>query len=128
MMNQNQLVQDEMRKLIKRSCESDQFLNPHYYSFQKSLLKFFFNCAAVTIDPSEGQLSLYRGDILDQSPGKMYDLNEASTIKISFENLEETLKGCLESSERATRFYRSMLFHYNNVGDVTSDSEITAYA
>jgi hypothetical protein len=126
MATQAQLVHDEMRKLIRRSCSSDFLLNPHYYSFQKSLLKFFFSCAAVTIDFEEQVISLYRGNLLDTSPGKMYDLQEASTIRISYQNLEETLKGCLDTSEKATRFYRTLLFHYNNVADVVSDDALTA--
>lgn len=126
MANQTQLVHDEMRKLIRKSCESDQLLNPHYYSFQKSLLKFYFNCAAVTIDTEDQIIALYRGNLLDSSPGKMYDLNEASTIRISYKSLEETLKGCLDTSDKAVRYYKSLLFHYNNVADIVSDEAMTA--
>ncbi|MCT8340798.1 hypothetical protein MG296_12085 [Flavobacteriaceae bacterium TK19130] len=126
MKNQETLVHDEMRKLIKKSCAADQLLNPHYYSFQKSLLKFFFNAAAITIDYDEKEIALYKGQDAQGEDSKLFDLSETSTIKISYDNLEETLKGCLEKGHKPIHFYKSQLFHYNRVADVITEEPISA--
>tara|TARA_R100001369_G_scaffold77006_2_gene106266 strand:+ start:4479 stop:4859 length:381 start_codon:yes stop_codon:yes gene_type:complete len=126
MKNQVQIIHEEMRKLIKKSCASDPLLNPEFYSFQKSLLKFFFNAASVTINRDKHTITLYGGAIVDHSPRTLYNINQLSTTTISYSNLEETLKGCLEKGEKASRFYKSQLFHYNNVAQVVAEDAISA--
>ena len=126
MKNQDQVIHEEMRKLIKKSCVVDSQLNPKFYSFQKSLLKFFFNAASVIIDRNKKIITLYGGAIVDHSPRSLYTINQLTTTNISYTNLEETLKGCLEKGEKASRFYKSQLFHYNNVAQVVADDAISA--
>jgi len=115
MKNQDQVVQEEMRKLIKRSCKTNQNYYSKNYNFQKVLLKFFFNSADVTIDYDRQLISLWTGVKTDAHPGKLYDINEATPINIAYSNLEETLKGCLEKEVKQINFYTSLLFHYNQV-------------
>tara|TARA_R100000306_G_scaffold12125_3_gene14045 strand:- start:7781 stop:8161 length:381 start_codon:yes stop_codon:yes gene_type:complete len=126
MKNQDQIIHEEMRKLIKKSCAVSTKLNPEFYSFQKSLLKFFFNTASVVIDRDNQTITLYGGAIIDHSPRTLYDINQLSATTISYSNLEETLKGCLENGEKASRFYKSQLFHYNNVAQVVTEDAISA--
>ncbi|PVW16234.1 hypothetical protein [Marixanthomonas spongiae] len=126
MKNKGQIILEEMRKLIKKSCDADMMLNPHYYSFQKSLLKFFFNAASVSIDRSKKTITLYGGAIVDHSPRTLYNINQLNATTISYTNLEETLKGCLEKTDKAKRFYKSQLFHYNNVAQVDTEDAISA--
>ena len=126
MKNQEQIVQEEMRKLIKKSCADDNVLNTEYYSFQKSLLKFFFNATSVVIDKKNRDIILYGGAIVDNSPRSKYNISQLSDRTISYNNLEETLKGCLEKGVKASRFYQSQLFHYNNVAQVDTDDAMSA--
>jgi len=126
MKNQEQIVQEEMRKLIKKSCAENSLLNREYYGFQKSLLKFFFNAASVIIDSKHNHIILYGGAIVDNSPRSKYNISQLSDTTISYSNLEETLKGCLEKGEKASRFYQSQLFHYNNVAQVVAEDAISA--
>ncbi|WP_339700484.1 hypothetical protein [uncultured Marixanthomonas sp.] len=126
MKNQDQIIHEEMRKLIKKSCVVDSQLNPEFYSFQKSLLKFFFNAASVLIDRDNKIITLYGGAIVDHSPRSFYTINQLTTTNISYSNLEETLKGCLEKGDKEARFYKSQLFHYNNVKQVIADDAISA--
>ena len=121
MKNQNQLVQEEMRKLISKSCRFTENLSRDYYGFQKALLKFYFNAMDVTIDFENEVILLWNSKPKTEKALNLYDINEAVAAKVSYSDLEETLKGCLEDGESQTRFYKTMLFHYNNV-----DSEANA--
>ena len=120
MKNQEQVIQEEMRKLIKKSCQFSENVNRDYYSFQKSLLKFYFNAIDVTIDFEDEIILLWNSKPRTPADFKLYDINEAVATKVSYSNLEETLKGCLESGTKQTRFYKTMLFHYNRVDENAS--------
>ena len=120
MENKDQIIQDEMRTLISKSCVFTENLNRDYYSFQKSLLKFYFGAIDATIDFDEETILLWNSKPRNARDFRLYDINEAVATKISYSSLEETLKGCLESGPKQERFYRTMLFHYNSVeNDVT---------
>lgn len=126
MKDQEQIVREEMRKLIKKSCAEEASLNFNYNSFQKSLLKFFFNATSVVIDRKHKNITLYGGAIVDNSPRSKYNISQLADTTISYNNLEETLKGCLEKGSKASRFYQSQLFHYNNVARAVTDDAISA--
>jgi len=115
MKNQNQLVQEEMRKLVTKSCRFTENLSQDYYGFQKALLKFYFGAMEVTIDFDNELILLWNSKPKTERALKLYDINEAVAAKVSYSDLEETLKGCLEDGTAQTRFYKTMLFHYNNV-------------
>jgi hypothetical protein len=123
MKNQDQIIQEELRKLIKKSCAQPTADN---YNFQKSLLKFFFNAADVTIDYEKGTISLWTSSSSRPLHEKLYQLKDAVSVKISYNNLEETLKGCLENGANQSRFYKSLLFHYNHVNEEISNDAISA--
>ncbi|MAP53566.1 hypothetical protein [Altibacter sp.] len=126
MKTQDQILHDEMRKLIKRSCAIPPNLSNDFYTFQKTLLKFFFNAADVTIDYDSETISLWTSSSTQPITEKLYDMNDAVAIKISYTNLEETLKGCLENGQRQSRFYQTLLFHYNHVSDTIPNPAISA--
>ncbi|RDK83265.1 hypothetical protein [Marinirhabdus gelatinilytica] len=113
MKDQEQVIQEEMRKLIKKSCKDME--NSDYYSFQKSLLKFYFGAVDATIDFDKEIIMLWNSKPRTFREMNLYDINEAVATKVSYSNLEETLKGCLENGEMQMRFYKTMLFHYNKV-------------
>lgn len=113
MKDQEQIVQEEMRILITKSCQFTENLNKDYYSFQKSLLKFYFGAIDVTINFNEETILLWNSKPRTLKDFKLYDINEAVATKVSYSNLEETLKGCLENGDMQTRFYKTMLFNYN---------------
>lgn len=115
MKDQEQIIQEEMRKLIKRSCQFTENLSKDYYSFQKSLLKFYFSAIDVTIDFDKETILLWNSKPRRPEDFRLYDINEAVATKVSYSNLEETLKGCLKNGTLQTRFYKTMLFHYNKV-------------
>jgi len=115
MKNQNQLVQEEMRKLITKSCLFTENLSQDYYGFQKALLKFYFRAIEVTIDYDHKIILLWNSKPKTDRALNLYDINEAVASKVSYSDLEETLKGCLEDGSGPTRFYKTSLFHYNKV-------------
>ncbi|WP_432410026.1 hypothetical protein [Rasiella sp. SM2506] len=115
MKDQDQIIQEEMRKLIKRSCQFTENLSKDYYGFQKSLIKFYFGAIDVVIDFDKETILLWNSKPRTPKDYNLYDINEAVATKISYSNLEETLKGCLEKGDMQTRFYKTMLFHYSRV-------------
>ena len=119
MENQDQIVQEEMRKLIKKSCTFAENLHQEYYGFQKALLKFYFGAIDVTIDYDKETILLWNSKPRNSRDFKLYDINDAVATKVAYSNLEETLKGCLESGKMQTRFYKTMLFHYNKTEQET---------
>ena len=117
MKNKEQIVQEEMRKLIKKSCQFTENITQDYYSFQKSLLKFYFGAVDVTLDFDKELILLWSAKPRTPAHFKLYDINEAMVTKIAYSNLEDTLKGCLENGAMQTRFYKTLLFHYNSVSE-----------
>ncbi len=126
MKTQDQIIHDEMRLLIHRSCEFTENLNRDSYGFQKSLLKFYFGVVDVTIDYDKEEITLYRTKSRKDARNRLYDINEAGTVKVSYANLEETLKGCLERSEKDLNFYTSLLFHYHKFKPENQSHILTA--
>tara|TARA_R110002124_G_C8971374_1_gene515144 strand:- start:8435 stop:8812 length:378 start_codon:yes stop_codon:yes gene_type:complete len=114
MKNESQIVEDEMRKLITKSCDFDTY-GGTFYPFHKTILKYYFSAIDVTIDYSEKLITLFNSKPLTEESYNLYDINEAVAAKVNYTNLEETLKGCLEQGANHNRFYKSLLFHYNNV-------------
>ncbi len=117
MENQEQVIQEEMRKLIENSCQFTENLSKDYYSFQKSLLKFYFGAIDVTIDFDKETILLWNSKPRTPQDYKIYDINEAVATKVSYSDLEETLKGCLENGKMQNRYYKTLLFHYNKAED-----------
>ncbi|NND62276.1 MAG: hypothetical protein HKN48_03675 [Flavobacteriaceae bacterium] len=115
MKTQDQIIQDEMRQLIRKSCEFTENLNRDSYGFQKALLKFYFGVIDVTIDYDSEIITLWQTQPRTDVRNRLYDLNDTTSIKVAYTNLEETLKGCLEEGDKQQRFYRSLLLHYHNL-------------
>ena len=78
-------------------------------------LKFYFGAVDATIDFDKEIIMLWNSKPRTFREMNLYDINEAVATKVSYSNLEETLKGCLENGEMQMRFYKTMLFHYNKV-------------
>ncbi|MFC7356830.1 hypothetical protein ACFQO1_03955 [Jejudonia soesokkakensis] len=125
MKNPNQIIKEEMRKLIKKSCKNES-TQSEYYKFQKALLKFYFNTIDVTIDYESRVISLWNSKPRSMDAIRLFDINEAVSEKVRYTNLEETLKGCLEDGDNASRFYKTMLFYYNNVKEEVLDGAVSA--
>ena len=114
MKNQEQLLLDRMRQLITLSCRSQNDLNNPYYNFQKSLLKHFFNAAELSIDYDNNRVYLYTNETSKTAVPALYRLKDVVAITISYNNLEETLKGCLETDDESKKLYASLLFYYGS--------------
>ena len=84
MKNQEQIIQEEMRKLITKSCKANETLDNEYYSFQKSLLKFYFRAVDVTIDFDEETILLWNSKPRTPAAYRLYDINEAVATKVSY--------------------------------------------
>ncbi len=115
MKDQGQIVREEMRKLISKSCVATMPVHEEYYAFHKALLKFFFSSVDVAIDYEKQVISLWTSKTTKRSGNKLYDMNDAVVITIAYTDLEETLKGCLENGKNSSRFYKTLLFHYNHI-------------
>jgi hypothetical protein len=125
MENPNQIIKEEMRKLIKKSCANPSSKS-EYYKFHKALLKFYFNTIDVTIDYDAHVISLWNSKPKNMDSIRLFDINEAVSEKVRYTNLEETLKGCVENGDTASRFYKTMLFYYNNVKEELSGGAVSA--
>lgn len=109
---ENSEVNKKMRALIDRSCDFETS-ETSFYTFHKSLLKYFFNAIAVTIDYDKKLISLWNSKPTSKEEYRLYDLNEAVSSKVNYTNLKDTLKGCLEEGEKQERFYKRLLNFYS---------------
>lgn len=115
MKTQAQLIRDELRQLIALSCEFTENLSRDSYTFQKALLKFYFNVPAITIDYDKEVISMIQSINREDVHNRLYDINDAKVTRVAYTNLEETLKGCIEEGDVQTKFYSNLLFHYNRL-------------
>lgn len=125
MKTQNQILQEAMRTLITKSCAKIPHVHSEFYTFQKTLLKFFFSAVDVVIDYDTQTITLLNSHTTNRALDKLYTMDDTVSVTISYTNLEETLKGCLEKGIRQSRFYQNMLFHYNHVA---SDNSAVAHS
>ena len=125
MKTDGQIIREEMRKLITKSC-SRQIENNQYYGFHKSLLKFYFGAMDAEIDYEKEEISLINSRPIDRKADNLFTINDSIISKVNYTNLEETLKGCLEKGTVQDRFYKTALFHYNNLSDDNLEPSISA--
>jgi hypothetical protein len=96
-----------------------------FVAFHKNLLNFFFNSIDVNIDYENNLISIWNSKPLTMDPIRLYDLNEAISDRVGYNDLEETLNGCLEEGQLQYNFYKKMLFEYS---DYSSDNDDVLYA
>ena len=114
MESEKEKVRREMQTLIATSCIFDKHPTKEFAAFHKNLLNFFFNSIDVNIDYENKLISIWNSKPLAMDPIRLYDLNEAILDRVSYNNLEETLIGCLEEGQLQHNFYKKMLLEYGN--------------
>ena len=117
MKTQAQILKKEIHTLIESSCAAYPDAKNESYSFQRALLKFYFGAADVIINYNKEKITLFTS-INDAPEGsKLYQANTTALVEISYMDLATTLKQCIEDGDKQERFYRSLLFHYNQVNE-----------
>src|SRR5690606_9034502 len=114
-------VRREMQTLIATSCIFDKHPTKEFAAFHKNLLNFFFNSIDVNIDYENKLISIWNLKPLTTDPVRLYNLNEAISDRVGYNNLEETLIGCLEEGQLQYNFYKKMLMEYTDHTDNHDD-------
>ncbi|HLT50215.1 MAG TPA: hypothetical protein VKZ90_07175 [Aequorivita sp.] len=114
-------VRREMQTLIATSCIFDKHPTKEFATFHKNLLNFFFNSIDVNIDYENKLISIWNSKPLTTDPVRLYNLNEAISDRVGYNNLEETLIGCLEEGQLQYNFYKKMLMEYTDHTDNHDD-------
>lgn len=125
MESEKEKVRREMQTLIATSCIFDKHPTKEFAAFHKNLLNFFFNSIDVNIDYENKLISIWNSKPLTTDPVRLYNLNEAISDRVGYNNLEETLIGCLEEGQLQYNFYKKLLFKYS---DYSSDNDDVLYA
>ncbi len=125
MESEKEKVRREMQTLIATSCIFDKHPTKEFAAFHKNLLNFFFNSIDVNIDYENKLISIWNSKPLTTDPVRLYNLNEAISDRVGYNNLEETLIGCLEEGQLQYNFYKKLLFEYS---DYSSDNDDVLYA
>ncbi|OAD91558.1 hypothetical protein A7A78_03470 [Aequorivita soesokkakensis] len=121
MESREEIVRQEMRNLIAASCLFEKRPSKEFTAFHKNLLNFFFNSIDVNIDYENNLISIWNSKPLTMDPIRLYDLNEAISDRVGYNDLEETLIGCLEEGQLQYNFYKKLLFEY---GDSIKDGDM----
>ncbi|MAY21537.1 MAG: hypothetical protein CMC74_02020 [Flavobacteriaceae bacterium] len=125
MKTQNKQIRDAMLALIAKSCQAP-LTTSQYTGFHKSLLKFYFHATDVTVDYVKNFISISKPTSSSEKENGLFALQHPESQLMEYTNLEETLKECLESSINASRFYKTLLFHYNHVNDPLKTPPLSA--
>lgn len=121
MESEKEKVRREMQTLIATSCIFDKHPTKEFAAFHKNLLNFFFNSIDVNIDYENKLISIWNLKPLTTDPVRLYNLNEAISDRVGYNNLEETLIGCLEEGQLQYNFYKKMLMEYTDHTDNHDD-------
>ncbi|WP_410004349.1 hypothetical protein [Aequorivita nionensis] len=121
MESEKEKVRREMQTLIATSCIFDKHPTKEFAAFHKNLLNFFFNSIDVNIDYENKLISIWNSKPLTTDPVRLYNLNEAISDRVGYNNLEETLIGCLEEGQLQYNFYKKMLMEYTDHTDNHDD-------
>ena len=106
------LILDQMRQIISQSCENSNIDDHTHYEFQKAILKQFFKTADISIDNDKKQILLFTKEAAGDGLSRLFRYKDMATVSISFTNLEETLKGCLEEGPENLGFYSALMYQY----------------
>lgn len=120
MEDRDEIIREKMQRLISKSCQFDKRPNEQFRDFHKAFLNFFFNSVDVDVNYENKLISIWNSKPLTTDPVRLYDLNEAISDRLGYNDLEETLIGCLEDGQLQHNFYRKMLFEY---GDYSSEND-----
>lgn len=113
-------VYQKIAELITASCRFDKRPSKEFQRFHKVFLNFFFNSIAVTIDYEVKLIAIWNSKPLTTNPVRLFDLNNAISEKVCYNNLEETLYGCIKEGHIQNNFYKKLLFEF---GDFCKDEE-----
>jgi len=122
MEREEEILLDEMRALINRSCQFDRLPTEDFSDFHKIFLKFSFNAVQVRINYEAQDIHISNCKPLTTDPVRLFNMKEAVADKFSYTNLEETLAGCLKSGQLQHHFYEKLLLSYGNNSSINSAS------
>ena len=120
MEDRDEIIREKMLRLISKSCQFDKRPNEQFRDFHKAFLNFFFSSVDVDVNYENKLISIWNSKPLTTDPVRLYDLNEAISDRVGYNDLEETLIGCLEDGQLQHNFYRKMLVEF---GDHTKDDQ-----
>ncbi len=111
----SKVINREMRNLVANSCQFETSPGELSQQFHIALLKFYFSAIKVTIDYESKVISIYNSKPITDNPLRLYDINRAIADKVGYNNLEETLNGCLEKGQLQNTFYKKLLLDFENL-------------
>ncbi len=109
MQDRKEHIREEMRKLISVSCRFKKHPAPHFQQFHKVYLKFYFDAIDVSLDYQSKIISIWNSKPLTTNLLRLFDINEAISVKVYYSNLEETLLGSLQEGHLQDSFYKKLL-------------------
>lgn len=113
-------IRSGMLKLIQESCDFEKYPNDEFQRFHKHFLKFSFGALDIDLNYECKCISVWNSKPLVDAVA-LKNLNESLLQKVNYENLEDTLMGCVEMSDFSERFYKHILFEFDRLD---SDDEI----
>ncbi|MCG2431495.1 hypothetical protein [Aequorivita xiaoshiensis] len=116
-----ELILNEIKALIGKSCKFEIMPNERFQNFHKEFLKFSFEAVNIKIDYEAKQIFTSNAKPLTTDPVRLFDMNTALADKFSYTDLEETLLGCLKKGHLQNHRYELFLQEYDS--DPFNDSE-----
>lgn len=113
MEREKEIIQEEIKALIVKSCEFEEHPIPKFCDFHKDFLKFTFEAVRLSIDYEAKKIYTSNSKPLTTNPVRLFNMNEALADVLSYTDLEETLLGCLKTDHLHTHRYKLFLQEYS---------------
>lgn len=107
----NEVILQEMRHLLRFSCNDVSINEHHYESLHIAILKRHFNAEDVKIDHVHKTIHLH---ICLDGGTDFFGRKSLVDVEMKYSDINEFLQDCLEESERNIIFYKNILNFYNS--------------
>lgn len=115
MEGQGRNIKEEIQKLIIDSCDFELRPNEDFQNFHKTFLKFSFGVLDVELDYDANTISTWSSKPLTRRAIELGNYENAFFEKVNYDDLEETLLGCLAAGSFNERFYKHMLYELDRI-------------
>lgn len=109
------IIREEIQQLIQDSCNFNTLPSEKYQKFHRSFLKYSFGVLAVEVDYESKTISTWNSKPLTCRSIDLKNYEDAFFEKVNYDDLEETLLGCLADGLFNDRFYKHLVYDFDRL-------------
>ncbi|GLB51485.1 hypothetical protein NBRC110019_05240 [Neptunitalea chrysea] len=106
----NEVILQEMRRLLAYSCNDSSIENNHYENLHLVILKKHFNAEDVRIDHLNNVIHVH---ICLDGGADFFGRKSVVDVEMKYTDINEFLQNCIEGSDQNIFFYKNILNFYS---------------